>query len=200
MISKNRKNLLSTLSRTSPLLFLIILLFNCILAPSYEAFYLFVIYILLVLSNWVIKHIIVKPLYNLFNKTKLPILGLGYRPSNASSCQFTLDNKYATSFGMPSGHSQFAWAVATYIIFRIITNWKNANKDNKVITTSGYIWIILSCLLVLAGALYISYSRVYIEGCHTFEQVTVGGILGILCGFCIYYFEDYVVSLLKKIY
>ena len=200
MISKNRKNLLSTLSRTSPLLFLIILLFNCILAPSYEAFYLFVIYILLVLSNWVIKHIIVKPLYNLFNKTKLPILGLGYRPSNASSCQFTLDNKYATSFGMPSGHSQVAWTLSTYIIAKIITNWKNSNKDNKTITGFGYIWLVLSCLLVLAAAVYISYSRVYIEGCHTLEQVTVGGLLGILCGFLIYYFEDDAILLLSKIY
>lgn len=200
MISENRKTLLATLSRTSPLLFLIILLFNCILAPSYGAFYLFVIYVLIVLSNWIIKHLMVKPLYNLFNKTKLPILGLGARPNGATSCKFILDNKLDTAFGMPSGHSQFAWAVATYIISRIITNWKNANKDNKVITTSGYIWLILSCLLVLVGALYISYSRVYIEGCHTIEQVTVGGILGIVCGFCVYYFEDDAVSLLKKIY
>jgi hypothetical protein len=142
----------------------------------------------------------VKPLYNLFNKTKLPILGLGSRPSNASSCQFTLDNKYATSFGMPSGHSQIAWTLSTYIIAKIITNWKNSNKDNKAITGFGYIWLVLSCLLVLTGSLYISYSRVYIEGCHTLEQVTVGGLLGILCGFLIYYFEDDAVLLLSKIY
>jgi membrane-associated phospholipid phosphatase len=200
MNSIDRKNLLPTLSRTSPVLFLILLLFNCILSPSYGAFYLFVIYVLVVLSNWVIKHFMVKPLYKLFNKTRLPILGMGTRPSGAASCQFTLDNISATSFGMPSGHSQIAWTVATYMIARLINNWKNANKDNKAITSFGYIWLILSCLLVLAGALYISYSRVYIEGCHTFEQVTVGGLLGILCGFLIYYFESDAIYLLSKIY
>lgn len=200
MNSVNRTNLLPTLSRTSPVLFLIILLFNCIIAPSYGAFYLFVIYVLVVLSNWVIKHLMVKPLYNIFNKTKLPILGIGARPSGAASCEFILDNKIAKSFGMPSGHSQVAWTAATYIIARIITNWKNANKNNKVITTFGYIWLILSCLLVMAGALYISYSRVYIEGCHTIEQVTTGGLLGIICGFLIYYFEGDAVAVLSRIY
>ena len=142
----------------------------------------------------------VKPLYKLFNKTSLPILGLGARPSGASSCQFILDNKLASSFGMPSGHSQIAWTVATYMIARLINNWKNVNKDNKYITAFEYFWLILSCLLVLAGAFYISYSRVYIEGCHTIEQVTFGGLLGILCGFLIYYFEDNVINLLRKIY
>ena len=200
MNSIDRKNLLPTLSRTSPLLFLILLLFNCILAPSYGSFYLFVIYVLVVLSNWIIKHLMVKPLYKLFNKTRLPILGMGTRPSGAASCQFTLDNISSTSFGMPSGHSQIAWTVATYMIARLINNWKNANKDNKAITGFGYIWLILSCLLVLAGAFYISYSRVYIEGCHTFEQVTIGGLLGILCGFLIYYFESDAINLLSKIY
>lgn len=200
MISENRNKLLATLARTSPVLFIIILFFNCILAPSYRAFYLFVLYIIVNLSNWIIKHIIVKPIYNLLNKTKLPILGLGTRPTGANSCQYILNNKFATSFGMPSGHSQIAWTVAAYIISKIISNWQNVNKNNKAITTFSYIWLTLSCLLVLACALYISYSRVYIEGCHTFEQVTVGGILGIICGFCVFYFEDDAISLLKKLY
>ena len=196
----DRKLLVPTLSRTSPALFLIILILNCIVKPSYQSFYLFVIYVLVVLSNWVIKHLMVKPLYKLFNTTKLPFLGLGTRPSGAKSCQFILDSKLATSFGMPSGHSQIAWTVATYIIAKIINNWKNANKDNKAITAFGYIWLILSCLLVLSSALYISYSRVYIEGCHTIEQVIAGGLLGIICGFITYYFENDAILLLSNIY
>lgn len=200
MVSIDRNNLLPTLSRTSPVLFLIILLFNCIISPSYQSFYLFVIYVSVVLSNWIIKHLMVKPLYNLFNKTKLPLLGMGARPNGAASCEFILDKKVATSFGMPSGHSQIAWTVATYIISKIIINWKNTNKDNKAISTFGYIWLILSCLVVLTGAIYISYSRVYIEGCHTIQQVTVGGLLGILFGFLIYYFENDAILLLSKIY
>lgn len=191
---------LPILSRISPLLFLIIVLFNCIIFPSYRSFYLFVSYILLILSNYIIKNIIAKPLYDLVNKTTLPILGRGARPPCASSCQFILDNKLSSSFGMPSGHSQIAWAVATYIIARIITNnLKFTNKDNKSITIFKYFWLIFICMLILLCALYISYSRVYIEKCHTIEQVTVGGILGIVSGFLIYYFENDALILIKTL-
>ena len=58
-----------------------------------------------------------------------------------------------------------------------------------------YSWSILSCIIVLLVALYISYSRVYIEGCHTIQQVSVGGMLGIATVFIIYYFEDTIIKL-----
>jgi membrane-associated phospholipid phosphatase len=46
---------------------------------------------------------------------------------------------------------------------------------------------------------YVSYSRVYIDGCHTIQQVIVGGLLGVLIGFLIYYYENDGVNLLRKI-
>lgn len=191
----DRKNVIPTLSRISPIIFLIILIFNCLLVPGYRSYYLFIVYILVILSNSLIKNIIVKPLYNLLNIKSLPILGIGARPNGASSCGFILDNKLATSFGMPSGHSQIAWTIATYIIIK--------SYKTKKLTFSNifnYICLILFYLLILLFATYISYSRVNIEGCHTSEQVIIGGILGIFCGLLIYYYEDSAITFLSKMY
>ena len=194
------QNLYPTMARTSPVVFFYFTILYCILSPSYHSFYLFIIYNSVVGSNWIIKNLIMKPIYNLLGKKSLPILGIGARPPNAESCEFVLDKVIATSFGMPSGHSQIAWTVATYIIFKIIKNWYNTEKDNKVVTAFGYIRLILYCILVLTVAIYISYSRVYLEGCHTIQQFTVGGIIGIVSGFLIYYFEDDAVELMSNIY
>ena len=49
-------------------------------------------------------------------------------------------------------------------------------------------------------AVYISYSRVYIEGCHTLQQVTVGGFIGIIFGLLIAYFENDAIKLMSKLY
>lgn len=207
-----RQELYPTLSRTSPVIFFYITLLNCIINPAYNSFYLFICYCSILGSNWIIKHLFVKPIYELLDRTSLPILGIGSRPPKANGCQFNLDDILSTDYGMPSGHSQMAWAIATYIISKIIKQWynsvndsdkksdKNSDTNNKVITTFGYIWLILSCILVLGVATYISYSRVYIEGCHTIQQVIVGGLIGIVSGFLIYYFEKDAVNLMSNIY
>jgi membrane-associated phospholipid phosphatase len=196
-----RQELHPTLARASPIIFFYLIIFNCIISPSYNSFYLLISYYVLLISNWITKHLIVKQLYELFNKTSIPILGLGPRPANAHSCDFILNNINSTSYGMPSGHSQTTWAIATYLIFKIIVIWyKKLNTENKAITSFQYIWLILSCIIILLFAIYISYSRVYIEGCHTIQQVIVGGLLGVVCGFLIYYFENDVVKLMTKIY
>ena len=203
MNNEKRSQLIPTLSRTSPVLFIILLLINCIVSPSVNSFYLFIVYILVNLSNWFIKNAIVKPIYKLTGKAKLPILGIGARPYGASSCHFTLDGKPATTFGMPSGHSQLAWFISTYILCKIISNWKNNDNDTRsnpketVITIFSYLWLIASSIIILSIAFYISYSRVYIEGCHTKQQVILGGILGVACGFITYYFENDVINLFK---
>ena len=195
-----REELCPTVARTSPFLFFLLIILNCIISPSYNSFYLFVVYCIVNISNWVFKDLFIKPIYKLLNKTTLPILGSGARPKNAKSCSLVLDNKLATSYGMPSGHSQIAWTIAAYIIFKIIKNWYYNKKDNKIITSFGYIWLIISCIFVLVSAVYISYSRVYIEGCHTIQQVIVGGSIGIISGLLIGYYESTIVNLLSKIY
>ena len=195
---KKRNDLLPTLSRTSPVLFFLIIILNCILNPSYESFYLVIVYILECISNYTFKQIS-ELLYNLFNTKSLPILGIGSRPPNAKSCGFILDSFIAKSYGMPSGHSQAAWFVCTYLICKIIQNFKNI-KNTKNISIIDYIWLIVSCSIILAFAIYISYSRVYIEGCHTIQQVIVGGLIGIGLGYIIYYFENDAIKLLSKIW
>ena len=190
----------ATISRISPALFFYLTVLNCIISPSYNSFYLFTTYCLVVCSNFIFKDLIIKPIYKLLNKTSFPILGIGSRPPKAESCALILDGITATSFGMPSGHSQIAWSVATYIVYKIINNWNNNKKENKIITLFNNIWLILSCIIVLVCALYISYSRVYIEGCHTIQQVTIGGILGVICGFLIGYFENDAIKLISKLY
>ncbi len=205
MIKSNRNALSSTLSRTSPVLICIFGLVNCILNPSYQSFYLLIVLLSLSPVNWIIKHFIVKPLYKLLKVKSLPILGIGERPKGATSCGFILDNIESTSYGMPSGHSQMIWTLGTYLICKLIDNWinKNKNKNEYNMTTQltvfGYMWIILVFAVILLTMIFVSYSRVYIEGCHTIQQVTVGGIIGAVTGFIIYYFENDAVKVLSKI-
>ena len=189
-----RNELAPTLARTSPVIFFILTIINCIINPAYNSFYLFISYCLILISNCGIKNLVVKPLYNYCGKTSLPILGIGLRPDKASGCMCLNDGIISIDYGMPSGHSQIAWAITTYIICKIIT--KNYKKYNKVLTLCDYSLSILACLIVLIVALYISYSRVYIEGCHTIQQVCVGGIVGIVSGFIIYYFENDIINLI----
>ena len=192
-----RSALFPTLSRTTPALFLITIVLNCMVNPSYESFYLLIVYILECISNHTFKKI-TEFIYNLVNTKSLPILGIGSRPPNANSCGFILDNSIATSFGMPSGHSQSAWFIATYLICKIIKKFNN-NKTTEKKSPIDYIWIVVSCSIILFSAIYISYSRVYIEGCHTIQQVIVGGLIGIGLGYLIYYFENDAIHLLSKI-
>ena len=192
-----RNELAPTLARTSPVIFFILTIINCIINPSYNSFYLFISYCLILISNWSLKHLIVKQLYNYFDKKSFPILGIGSRPNKATGCSFVNDGIIATDYGMPSGHSQIAWAVATYIICKIIKhNYKKYKNNNKIVKILDYSWLIVSCIIILLVALYISYSRVYIEGCHTIQQVIIGGILGIVSGFIIYYFENDIINLI----
>ena len=195
-----RQELYPTIARTSPALFFYLTVLNCIILPSYNSFYLFIVYCIVVITNIILKNLIVKPIYNLFNINSLPLLGIGSRPKNAESCHLVLDNILSLSYGMPSGHSQIAWAVATYILYKIIKIWYDNYKYNKDISLIGYIWLIISCIIILMCAVYISYSRVYIEGCHTLQQVTVGGFIGIIFGLLIAYFENDAIKLMSKLY
>ena len=203
MDNVKRQELCPTLSRVSPVIIYIIIMLKCIILQSTSSIYLFICFFLIIGSNWMFKNAIAKPLYKLLNKLTLPILGSGERPKGAHSCAFTLDNKISISYGMPSCHSQIAWTVATYIICKIINNLYNNQNTNETnnnnIIIYNYIWLLLSCIIVLCLAIYISYSRVYIEGCHTIQQVIVGGLIGIGCGFIIYYFENDAIKLLSNL-
>lgn len=183
-----------TLARTSPVLLKIIMVLYAMMMPSFNSFYLVILVILTTLFNAFLKIAVMKPLYKLSGGNDLFLLGTGSRPSGAMSCKFALDGKKATSFGMPSGHSQIAWTIGTYLICRLINrfidNIKNNNNTKMTTLILDDIWIFISIVIILGVMIFISYSRVYIEGCHTIQQISVGGIIGLVIGFIAFYFED----------
>ena len=203
MTSRTRTDLLATLARTSPIIFMVVLFLFCLLDQSYYSYYFFIVYIIVVIINWIAKTLIFKPIYNYLGVDILPILGLGSRPKNGNigidtyNCDFIFSNDsndiITQSFGMPSGHSQIAWAIATYIICKvlkkIIKHWINKNYKQSLL-------LLFLIIIVISIATYISYSRVYIENCHTIQQVIVGGIIGIICGLLIYYYENKIIRAL----
>lgn len=186
------------LANISPLLFLILLLINFFLYSTYNSGYILISYILIVASNFILKNVIAKPIYTALGTNYIPLIGIGNRPSGSSRSVFTFNSIINESFGMPSGHSQIAWFMATYIILQIINNWLDNETTTyfKYFIYFRYIWLTILFILVLCSSIYISYSRVYIEKCHTIQQVLIGGIIGIICGFIVYYFQNKIIALL----
>jgi len=121
------------------------------------------------LINEFLKEFVFKPI---MDKNEFPILGKGTRPEGARDCSNFIDpdNRLSSSYGMPSGHAQTATFFATYLILMIINERSSKNiKTLKIIT-----------VLIITGI--IMSSRIYL-GCHTIQQVTVGGIIGGLLGY-----------------
>ena len=197
MASSNsqRLQLLSTLARTSPVSLKLVMILYAMMMPGFNSIYLVVLMLLTSGFNFALKYAVMKPLYKLSGGNDIFLLGSGSRPAGAMSCQFVIDGKKATSFGMPSGHSQIAWTIGTYLICQLFKRFTNNLDKQKNIDTSASlildnIWIFVSALIILSAMIFISYSRVYIEGCHTIQQVIVGGGIGALIGFLAFYFED----------
>jgi membrane-associated phospholipid phosphatase len=114
----------------------------------------------------------------LYNKGYyLPLLGRGDRPLNAKNCSFfsTCDNKNETSFGFPSGHSQFIMFFTFFIISYLYFN--NNNRNNKLI----------GMILIFIIALFAVYTRVQIN-CHTIQQVIYGSLIGSVLGIIYFLF------------
>jgi hypothetical protein len=208
-----KNDLLPSLARSSPLLLTFLPFINLLLYPGFATLYLFIVFLLLFPLNWILKNFICKPIYNYFQVIELPLIGRGDRPPNAYTCGIFLDNGKSMSFGMPSGHSQIAWAVGTYIIYlsiikiyELINNnsyinfnsndkfsndiiknnssndiiKNNSSNEKDIYTIFLLASLVLLVILVLISMIYISYSRVFIDGCHTIEQVIVGAGIGII--------------------
>lgn len=192
-----RNKLFPTLARSTPTLVIIFAFLNCMLEPTNNAFYVLGVVLLSFILNIIFKYIVAKPIYKLCRTNDLPVLGIGSRPPGATSCGTYINGKLSTSFGMPSGHSQIAWTIGTYLICRLI----NKMVDDNYITTSNkillYIWNCISISIIILSMIYISYSRVYIEGCHTIQQVIAGSIIGGVYGFLAFYFEKSILTGMK---
>jgi len=209
MVSREN-NFISTI-RSFPDSIKFVSLINFIGNPSVKNLFYVLLFLTGSLTNFTLKNIF-KLIYNKSNVKTLPLFGIGQRPKGASSCSayLTFDNKLSKSFGMPSGHSQMAWIFSSFFIFKILRIFKknkdsendendeNENKYNKnnpfyqnSDTATKSIIKIFQILLLLTFAIFMSYSRVAIEKCHTVQQVVVGGIVGIIIGLIGYYVYFY---------
>lgn len=196
--NSHRLDAFPTLARIAPLSLTIMMILYAMMLPSFNSFYLVILILLSNVFNSLLKNAVMKPIYKWSGGNNLFLLGIGSRPPGAINCKFALDGIKSTSFGMPSGHSQIAWTIGTYLICqlinRFIDNVKQNSKQNNNTTFAALIlddiWIFISISVILSIITYISYSRVYIEGCHTIQQVTVGGIIGVILGFIAFYFEN----------
>ena len=197
-INPKRLQTIPTLARTSPVSLTLIMILYSMMLPGFNSFYLLILVLLTTVFNAFLKYAVMKPLYKWTGGNDLFLLGSGSRPSGAMSCQFAIDGKRATSFGMPSGHSQIAWTIGTYLICQLVHRFignvnQNSKQGNDNTTASiilDNIWIFISIVVILGACTFVSYSRVYIEGCHTIQQVSVGGIVGVVLGFLAFYFEN----------
>ena len=189
-----------SLIRATPMMNLYFLGLNFSNKLNFDSLYLFTTYILCVFSNHILKNLF-KIIYNLFNVKEIPILGRGIRPDGATNCGSFLfyPDKPATIYGMPSGHSQSIWFLVTYLILiikdkKINLFEKRINKKyNEVIKYTSI------CGLFFLGLL-VSYSRVEIEGCHTKEQVILGGLIGASIGYIAYIFKDVVNLIFNRVF
>lgn len=86
-----------------------------------------------------------------------------------------------SKYGMPSDHSQIMFYFSTFFSLIIIFRYY-VNNNSLVQIFFKNILIIGSFL----AAFLVAYSRVYLEY-HTFDQVAVGAIVGVLLG-CIWFF------------
>lgn len=179
--------------RATPATYILVVILLFLGNPNKVTLYLLICYLVLTLSVPILKEIIFKPIYILLGKRdgKLPLLGYGIRPSGATDCGSFLkfDHKLATSFGMPSGHSQLTWIVATYLLCHLYFNRNNLFNDNQKLRQHRDKLNILFCITIILFSLSVSYSRVYIEFCHTLEQVIIGGLIGIFMGGTIFYIQ-----------
>ena len=189
-----------SLLRATPMMNLYFLGLNFANKLNFDSLYLFTTYILCVFLNHILKNLF-KIIYNLFNIKEIPILGQGIRPNGATNCGSFLfyPDKPATSYGMPSGHSQSIWFLVTYLILSIKDKKINLfekrinKKYNEVIKYTSI------CGLLFLGLL-VSYSRVEIEGCHTMEQVILGGLIGASTGYIAYIFKDVINLIFNKVF
>ena len=190
--------------RAFPIIYFFVNIINYIINSNDKIMYETILIYLSDSTNFIFKYLF-KKIYNGLNTDSIPIIGIGKRPNNATDCDWFLgkNNVIAKSFGMPSGHSQFAWTFSIFYILKIYYDRKNLmnkiksskNKQNNYTEKDKNIYYKIFNFITIAKisflflfAIISSYARVYVEKCHTFEQVIVGGIIGSTIGYLLFYF------------
>lgn len=173
------KDLFFQFVKSSELVMVYINIFISLIYGTRQSLFLSIIVILNSYLNYFLKHVISVPLFGL-NNDNLPIFGQGSRPLNAADCGYfnNCPSKPATSFGFPSGHSQFMGLHSGFLIKDII--YRNT-KDNKFSSLKGKHKF--SVFLLALFVPIMMFSRVYIEKCHTVEQTIFGALIGLFLGY-----------------
>ena len=195
MFSKNPNSVIPTLARLSPFLYPSFAILWIIIQRTKTSSFLLLLHVFTSMVNFGLKNLVFKPLYKYFPKLETSFLNRGVRPNGAKSCgvSLTKHDELAFSFGMPSGHSQITWTFTTYFVCILCQTHLNLFSSIHAIE------YLARCMLVIAlimMSLYISYSRVAIEGCHTAQQVIIGGVIGVIIGYLGFVFENRIVSLI----
>ena len=178
-------NIIDSTCRASPVIVIISLLFLYLINNKSWCIYLSFLLILgdygnhLLLKNGFFKYLY--KYYGIKNHNKqlyIPILGIYTRPLNAMDCALFVDpkNNHNKSPGMSSGHAQFIFSFAIFIICYL-----KKKKDKNYY---------LKSLILLLISVFISLSRVYIANCHTLQQVIIGSIIGYIYGYFLFILLD----------
>ena len=173
------KELFFNFVRSSELVMVFIHLFNGIIYGSNVSFVLSTLIILNSYLNFIFKNYLSRPIFKLFNNY-IPILGIGSRPEGASDCGYfsSCPSKKSTSFGFPSGHSQFAGIQSGFLIKEILTK-KSKNGSFSGLNAKDK----MSVIILFSYIPIMMFSRVYIEKCHTIEQTIFGALIGFFIGY-----------------
>ena len=155
------------IKRLYPLLIFTYILFG--VKESKEKNILIIGYIFNTVLNFVLKNYIFFPI---MRENNYPIIGIGSRPKNAMNCDLWSTGKASTTYGMPSGHAQL---ITFFVMFQLFKNKPNNNNNNQFKSYFN------NFLLILVWG-YLLYSRVEL-GCHTYQQVIVGSIVGAITSY-----------------
>jgi membrane-associated phospholipid phosphatase len=91
------------------------------------------------------------------------------KDNTCSGCGVIIACKKTASSGMPSGHAQYMGILSIFITIYLL---KNNEVSTKLVAQITSVWIL---------TLLICYQR-YISKCHTILQITIGLVVGCICG------------------
>ncbi len=187
-------------SQSSPLFIPIYAILYGLTSVNYYMILYGIFAFLNLLLNFVIKKVI-EFIYKKLKVKSLPVLGSGYRPAGAFNCGVLPSNIKIPSktYGMPSGHSQSAWFFFGFMLLYLLNNIEKSNNNSSktpLINKVKKPWTAITILLLLVICTFISFSRVYI-GCHTIQQVIVGGMIGFILGCLTFLLVKYMIEKTK---
>jgi dolichyldiphosphatase len=161
-------NIFDIVARAYPLIIQVIVLGHFIGTRNKESIYLFVWFLFNEFINKSSKLL----LKSVFKDKEIPILGKGERPQT-KNCGMIADGSKSSSYGTPSGHSQFASFFSLYSVLVI--------NDLPIEQAVKYVYFVLLGLV----AIWIMYTRLQFK-CHTIQQIIFGALIGGILAFIAY--------------